>query len=236
MKQFFLFLLTTVSLVSCQEMNNNSAVYIPPNPQADSALVNDIKITDISMDWDNCINSSSNLSGTGDLLTGLIQDTQFRAILEKEYRLSVYTPDYTRTLQKDIQSWIDRFITRYICNIDTNIDIIAWVDYLKVISEYNSLNEKSKNNIGWPRVGSSDILLIRNSSQIIPVDSSVKIYNNTVTGGDVSHCKATKKYESVIWTCYLWLSQTESKESYQEYTIDIANGKVLNTRTYSKDI
>ena len=72
MKQFFLFLLTTISLVSCQESNNISNVATPltspevkvvqapqsqdnpsentSNTQTDLTLMNDIKMINIFMD------------------------------------------------------------------------------------------------------------------------------------------------------------------------------------------
>ncbi|MBC7498466.1 hypothetical protein H7170_02370 [Candidatus Gracilibacteria bacterium] len=190
------------------------------------------KIREFEFQKKDCIGTTSDFSGTGDLLSSLVLDSIFRGkIIKEQYgsdhitRLNDinlvidYTPEYLIGLDKSITKKLQKnFYVGYLCNIGKNIDIVA--------GNYSSKGRGSK------------VLILRKGNVISVLPKSIQLYNKSATGAGVSHCEAIAKNNvSFNWSCFVGLATDTNGvigSKKKTYTISLKTGKIVQIRSYNE--
>jgi len=181
-----------------------------------------------------CIGTLNGDTGGGDLLSSLIVDD----VLRDELDLDLYSTSYIKVLEKKLATYTRSrydadFYAFSVCNLEDGMDLVA--GYGKLAS-----NEVSSLANRYWEYRDEQILLLVNGEDVVEINNSVRLFNQTATGAEVAPCEGVLEEEEIVWTCFMGLLHVDrgapvDGASYKSWKISPEDGSVLDTWEYVKE-
>ena len=174
-----------------------------------------------------CVGVANGMTYGGDLLSSLIVDDDLRGRLD----LSRCTKSYVMDLEKKLAGFTQRgygsdFYAFSVCNLADGSDLVS--GYLWPTGSDTSAESFSYDD---------GVLLLANGKDVVKIDDSVRLLNQTATGAEVFPCTGEFIKDTVHWTCFLGFDSGEDGPTGSlmgAWTISPDTGSILNYAEYSE--
>ncbi len=138
------------------------------------------------------LNTKGNLVPGGDLLSTLIVDDEARLLMN----LSLYTPDYIKTLEKRVFDSVQKpFYAAVVCHVGNDIDVVGG---------------------STDSIGENNTLVILTSDESF-VHNDIRVFDNTATGGEFYACDASLTDTGLQWSCFEGIANDEDDQILGSY-------------------
>ena len=174
-----------------------------------------------------CVGVANGMTYGGDLLSSLIVDDLLRDALD----LGVYTKTYIKNLEKKLATYTQSehnsdFYAYSACNLSDEMDLVSgYIWPANTPANISSFDHKYA------------ALLLANGDDVLEVDDSVRLLNQTATGAEVFPCEGSLKNGDISWTCFLGLAGDDIEGimagNMGEWTISSVDGRVVHYNEYT---